>query len=180
MSKLYVLKQQWLDITPGAILEKHPDNFYYEVSGQFKKNAFPCSFVETNTEYFRLKEDIKIQVPFFDEYADNRYWFDTTKPIPPEKYEQVKKAIEDCLSEKYEPIPIHQPISEANPRGNVVGYDKIYTETDLIRAKIEAFNAAKEVYQNNPTGRIEYYDGDWSDYYPYRYKTWDDYINSKK
>ncbi len=41
------------------------------------------------------------------------------------------------------------------------------------------FNIAREVHSNNPIGRIEYYDGDCGEHYPYKYKTFFQYVKSK-
>ncbi len=41
------------------------------------------------------------------------------------------------------------------------------------------FNIAREVDLNKPTGRIESYDGDCGECYPYKYKTFFQYVKSK-
>ncbi len=92
-------------------------------------------------------------------------WLDALKPqykTPELIFEHFKRYFPQS---KQHP----QPIFDA---------EKINNRLDQLVAMEEGFNIAREVYSGNPTGRIEYFDGDCGYHYPYKYKTFLDYQNS--
>jgi len=55
-NKTYIIQQDWLDIAKGSEVKRHPGYYYYT---EKSKHILPVNFVETSTEFFKLKEQKK-------------------------------------------------------------------------------------------------------------------------
>jgi hypothetical protein len=186
MDKIYVLQKEYLctnggsGITFGKGIEvvKHENirHYYTFPDG----NLIFDGMVENNPEWFKLKEKDKIEVvnitePDTHDFKDKTVWSHgiwTTKPIPPKKYEPIKKAIEGVLNDKpkteldFLNIPKYPNKAEVWQRI----LEEKYTEKELLEAEEKAFNAGRtppDDYKMPPNVRM-------------KHPTFNDYIQSLK
>jgi len=82
-------------------------------------------------------------------------------------------SVSDELILKFKQSKVKQPIP-------LFDEQKINARIDELVAMEKGFNIAREIHSNNPIGKIEYYDGDWGEHYPYKYKTFLDYQRNNK
>lgn len=154
-----------------------------------KCQTYPISLEEFKQSKVKKEEPIKVsQVGFirfpllpltqqFNPSKKSSLFIVTTDKIPESKYQSIKEAIEGVLNgvqgQKVEISDL-----ESFNRGYSTGWkdalkynDEKYTEEELLQARRDAFNAARE--------RIATYDGE--QYFPttkVKYKDNEDYINT--
>ena len=101
--------------------------------------------------------------------------------LPTEKYQSIKSAIEDVLNGKTEyGLLVATGNIESYNKGYSMGYkdankynDKKYTESELLQARRDAFDAASE-FTHSYVGDPEFPN------LKTKFKTREDYINSLK
>lgn len=165
---IYILQKDLHHVRSGVEFMQENDNpDYYNSNGCKFHDRIHKDRVENNPEWFLPKEE-KIKVTsMYDlnniyQKQHVRVVFEVNHPIPEEKYEAVKKAIEDCLNG----VPsIDSLMAESNR--NTVQYiadnspQKLFTEQQVLQKEMDAFNAARKYATKNlEFGKVisEYYE----------------------
>lgn len=193
-------KEEWSDESVIKIIESYINkkvdektfhtikSFYKQSKSQPQEPAHKISEKEFYKLYDTLKDKVnseqdsqpeqqskRIEVHIWQNTRDGRngHWvgsYASLTVFPKEKIPLIKQAIENVLND--------EPQHDLTKGGNVIISYPHYQQ--LLENGKTFFNAAKERYTNNCTGRIKYFDGGEGPYHPERYKTFDDYLKTIK